>query len=460
MDAAGAWSLAHELNGHARSITGLRFTPNGQRLVSSSGDHTCGQWDVATGTEDRQLVLKHPEHVTALDLSPDGALALTTCDDGNARLWRLADATLLDSVASPGKPFSALGYAPDGQSALLTSYQDKKVYRWNLPGAEVAAPAAAGVVGDSLETLFDFNQLGGLVWTAAYSADGKHLVTIGGNDATLWNRDTLKPVMRYSPHGAVASASMSPDGKLVVTGSWDHSAKIWDAQTGRAIRKLEGGHTGYVNTAEFSPDGTLVLTASDDGTAKLWDIATGKLTGVTFEDHGDRVLSATFSPDGALVLTTSGDKMGRLWDARTGELKKELPGHRWAVLCGRFSADGSLVITGSQDNRAIIWDVAAGQQLVELAGHTAAVTSVAFSPDSTRALTGSQDNNVKLWDARVDRPQGKEILSLAGHQQEVTAVSFSPDGRLALSSSRDGTAIVWLAVDWHNNVAIRSVVNQ
>ena len=63
-------------------------------------------------------------------------------------------------------------------------------------------------------------------------------------------------MVRFSPHGAVASAALSPDGKLVVTGSWDHSAKIWDAATGQAIRKLEGGHTGYVNTAEFSPDGT------------------------------------------------------------------------------------------------------------------------------------------------------------------------------------------------------------
>ncbi|MGD9636574.1 MAG: WD40 repeat domain-containing protein, partial [Pirellulales bacterium] len=456
LDAAGAWSLFHELNGHGRSITGLRFTPNSQRLVSASGDHTCGQWDVATGQEDRNLVLKHPEYVTGVDLSPDGALAITTCDDGSARLWRLSDAQQLQSVASPGKPFSALNYAPDGQSALLTSYQDRKVYRWDLPDAAQEAVTAAA----PLETLFDFNRLGGLVWTATHTSDGKHLLTIGGNDATLWNRDTLKPVMRYSPHGAVASAALSPDGKFVVTGSWDHSAKIWDAQTGHAIRKLEGGHTGYVNTAEFSPDGKLVLTASDDGTARLWDVATGQPNGIVFKGHKDRVLSATFSPDGTRVLTTSGDKLARLWDARTGALEKELSGHRWAVLCGRFSADGALVITGSQDNTAIIWDAATGERRVELAGHTAAVTSVAFSPDASRALTGSQDNSVKLWDARTDHEHGKEILSLVGHQQEVTAVSFSPDGRLALSSSRDGTAIVWLAVDWHNDVALRTVMSQ
>ena len=99
---------------------------------------------------------------------------------------------------------------------------------------------------------------------------------------------TRTPVVRYSPHGAVASAALSPDGRFVATGSWDHSAKIWDAESGRAIRKLDGGHTGYVNAVEFSPTtahATELLTASDDGTARLWNVETGKPTGVIFRGH-------------------------------------------------------------------------------------------------------------------------------------------------------------------------------
>ncbi len=451
------WTLAHELHGHNRSITALRFTPDGQRLVSSSGDHTCGQWDVATGEEIRTLVLKHPDYVTTLDLSSDGTLALTSCDDGVARLWRLVDAQLLEEVKSPGKPFTALSFAPDGRSAVATDNLDRKVYRWPLPAT---ASDAASASAAPLETLLDFEQIGGIVWSAIYSNDGKQLLTIGGNDASLWSLDTRRPTMRFSPHGAIASAALSPDGKLLVTGSWDHSAKIWDAATGHALRKLEGGHTGAINTAEFSPEGSEVLTASDDGTARLWNVATGQLNPVSFAGHTDRVLSATFSPDGSRVLTTSADKTARIWDRQTGQLQQTLAGHDWDVLCGTFSPDGRLVITGSRDFTAVIWDADTGTQLVELAGHTAAVTSVAFSPDATRVLTGSQDYNVKLWDARLDLKRGKEILSLPGHQQEVTSVAFSPDGRLALSSSRDGTAIVWLAVDWHNDVALRTAMSK
>jgi WD40 repeat protein len=457
--AGSGWELARELRGHTRSISALRFLPDGRRLVTASGDHTCGQWDVATGEELQSLALKHPDWVSWIDISTDGTLALTTCDDRQARLWRLADATLIDSLTSPGDPFSAVGFSPDGRRAVLVASVDKKVGIWNMnePGQANVAPQVLGRMqapreapargGEpSLEPLLDFNQTGGLVWSAMFAPDGRHVLTVGGNDAQLWDLDTRRSVVRLSPHGAVASADVSPDGRLVVTGSWDHSAKIWDAATGQAIRKLDGGHAGYINSVEFSADGRELLTASDDGTARLWSIETGRPLDVMFRGHDGRVFSATYSPDAARVLTASGDKTARIWNRTTGQELRKLAGHAWGVLCGRFSPDGLRVITGSEDNTARIWDARTGERIFTLEGHTAPITSVAFSPDGKRVLTGSRDNSAKLWDAET----GKEILSLPGHTQEVTSVNFSPDGREVLTSSRDGTAIIWLAEDWRN----------
>ena len=398
---------------------------------------------MATGEENRKLVLKHDEWVSSLDLSADGKLAITTCDDGFARLWRLADAKVLATAKAAGRPFNSVDFSPDGGTAVLASSEDKVVRTWNVSAAAGATNAAAKT--DTTEPLLDFNKLGGEVWAASFAPDGRHLLTIGGNDAELWDLGTRRAVIRYSPHGAVASAAVSPDGKLIATGSWDHSAKIWDISTGHAIHKLDGGHAGYINSVEFSPDGKQLLTASDDGTARLWDVQSGKPTGPVFKGHTARILSASFSPDGTQVLTVSGDKTARLWETATGnQIGQPFTGHKWAVLCGQFSADGKRIITGSQDKTAIVWDAATGKQLISLEGHTASVTSAAFSPDGTRVVTGSQDNSAKLWDAIT----GKEILSLPGHTQEVTSVSFSPDGRNVLTSSRDGTAIIWLAKDW------------
>ena len=79
---ADEWIAAGELKGHSRTITGLAFSNQGRRLVSSSGDNTCGQWDTQTKTELRDRVLKHGDWVAALALSADGQTALTCCDDG------------------------------------------------------------------------------------------------------------------------------------------------------------------------------------------------------------------------------------------------------------------------------------------------------------------------------------------------------------------------------------------
>jgi WD40 repeat protein/serine/threonine protein kinase len=436
--APGQWALVRELAGHSVAITAVRFTPDGKRLVTASGDHTCGQWDIATGEELLPLVLKHPQWVTSLELSSDGTHALTTCDDGFARVFRLADAAQVAAVKAPRQPYNAAAFSPDGSTAVLTAAGDRQVSLWDLSAALVAANQQPTV-----RPVMDFNKTGEEVWSAKFAADGQHLLTIGGNDAQLWHLDTRKAVVRFSPHGTVASAAISPNGKVIGTGSWDRSVKLWDAASGRAIRKITRAHGGYINSVEFSPDGRQLLTASDDGTAKLWDVASGKAVGQPVRGHTARLLAATFSPDAARILTVSGDKTGRIWDVASGQ-SIELQGHQWAVLCGQFSSDGERVATGSQDKSAIVWNARTGEPIIKLEGHTAAVTSVALSPDGSRALTGSQDNTAKLWDATT----GKEILSLPGHTQEVTSVSFSPDGRNVLTSSRDGTAIIWLAEDW------------
>jgi WD40 repeat protein len=72
----------------------------------------------------------------------------------------------------------------------------------------------------------------------------------------------------------VHSVAFSPDGTRIVTGSWDWTARVWDARTGSLQRELKG-HTGTVWSVAFSPDGTRIVTGSGDWTAKVWDAWTG-----------------------------------------------------------------------------------------------------------------------------------------------------------------------------------------
>lgn len=438
-DDSGQWTERHLWQDHSRRITAAAFLLNSRRALTASLDNSVAQWDLATGKELPSLILKHPEGVTSMALLPDGRRAVTACDDGKLRLWDIETAQTIAEMSSEDDALHFVNVSPDGHQALTTNSVTRKVRLWDLENQrEIFDPKRPR------QAVLDFKRLGGLVWTAVFTPDGSRILSVGGNDARIWEIGSDEEVMSFSPHGAVASAAYSRDGRLIVTASWDNSAKIWDAESGAPLHKLVGGHEGYINSAVFSPDDKTILTAGDDGKVRFWDAESGKLHDGALLGHTAAIRSAAYSADGRFVVTASDDRTARIWDVATQQALCTLKGHEWAVLDAAFTPDGKSVVTGSEDNRANLYNAETGELVRTLEGHTAAVTSVAFSPDGTRVLTGSRDHAVKLWDAQ----SGKEILTLRGHDQEVTSVAFAPDGRSALSSSRDGTAILWLAAEW------------
>ncbi|WP_010585257.1 WD40 domain-containing protein [Schlesneria paludicola] len=434
------------LDGHTRRISSLIFLADGSRLLTASSDNTVGQWNVASKREIPDLILKHPDSILTMHAVPGGNSVVTSCADGLIRIWNTDSAKVIRTLGPFGREVFSISVSVDGKRLLAANSDERTVRLWDLEtGSEIRSPQPGGTLGP----LVDLKRRGGLLWSTAFLPGTDDVLTVGGSDVRLWDAKSGREKMSFSPHGAVASAQFSPEGDLVVTGSWDNTAKIWDARTGHSIRKLENGHTSLINTAVFSPDGNFILTASDDGTAKLWDVESGTVVRA-LEGHGDRVRSGMFSPNGDYIVTTSSDKTARLWNAKSGELIREFKGHEWAVVCVDFSKDGRWIVTGSEDNTARVWNVETAEQLLTLSGHTASVTSVNFSPDSMRIITGGQDQAAKLWDAKT----GKEILTLSRHTEEVTSVAFSPDGHQILTGSRDGTAVIWLSRNWNDTPSV------
>jgi len=213
-----------------------------------------------------------------------------------------------------------------------------------------------------------------------------------------------QPIRTFSGHtGWVNSVAFSPDGRKVLTGSSDQTAKLWDASTAACIRTFRG-HTDYVGSVAFSPDGGKVLTSSCDYTAKLWDASTGACIR-TFSGHTSVVTSAAFSPDGGKVLTGGGDKTAKLWDASTGACIRTFSGHTRWVSSVAFSPDGGKVLTGSWDYTAKLWDASTGA-CIRTFTDTDSVWCLAFSPDGGKVLTGAGwwDSTAKLWDSGLAPP--------------------------------------------------------
>jgi Tol biopolymer transport system component/tRNA A-37 threonylcarbamoyl transferase component Bud32 len=279
----------------------------------------------------------------------------------------------------------------------------------------------------------------GPVRFTAFSPDGRQIVTASyDKSARIWDAATGRQVRLLSGHtDRVLSAAFSPDGRQVVTASTDKSARIWDAATGREVLLLSG-HTERVLCAAFSPDGRQIVTASTDKSARTWDAATGRQV-LLLSGHTDQVTFAAFSPDGRQLVTASTDKSARIWDAATGRQVLLLRGHTDQVTFAAFSADGRQVVTASGDKTARIWDTVTGRQLQLLSGHTDWVASAAFSPDGRQIVTASPDKTARIWDAAT----GRQVLLLSGHTDQLHSAAFSPDGKQIVTASNDKTARIW-----------------
>ncbi|NCS57349.1 MAG: WD40 repeat domain-containing protein, partial [Microcystis aeruginosa G11-04] len=164
----------------------------------------------------------------------------------------------------------------------------------------------------------------------------------------------------------VYSVNFSPDGKTLVSGSWDNTIKLWDVETGQEIRTLKG-HDNSVYSVNFSPDGKTLVSGSADNTIKLWNVETGQEIR-TLKGHDSSVRSVNFSPDGKTLVSGSGDKTIKLWNVETGQEIRTLKGHDSVVYSVNFSPDGKTLVSGSDDKTIKLWNVETGQEIRTLKG--------------------------------------------------------------------------------------------
>jgi WD40 repeat protein/serine/threonine protein kinase len=273
----------------------------------------------------------------------------------------------------------------------------------------------------------------------ALSWDGKTLLT-GSEDGTarLWETATGRPLTGPLAHGgAVQAVALSPDGRLALTGCDDHTARLWEVASGRLLG-APLPHRDKVRAVAFSPEGKTVLTGSDDRTAQFWETATGRPFASPLPHQG-KVTLVAFSPDGKIALTGGQEHVVRLWDPATGRLLRTPLPHDGEVRAATFSADGKCLLTGSSDQMARLWDPGTGQLLLAPIRHANTVQSVAFSPDGETLATGCEDYSARLWEAATGRPLGVPMV----HQGNVGHVVFSPDGQIVMTGADDHAARLW-----------------
>ena len=287
------------------------------------------------------------------------------------------------------------------------------------------------------------------VTSVAFSPDSKILVS-GSFDGTikLWDVATRRSITTL-PTGPVFSLALSPDGTMIAIGS-NYKVNLWDIAIEKNITPLEWPILHYVHSVAFSPDGTMVAAGAGHdsgggGTVRLWDVATGKNI-ANLEGDMSYVWSVTFSPDGTTLAI--GSEVGvTLWDISTKNFDT-LKGYTRRVNSVKYSPDGTILALGTGGDyetaasflggRIYLWQAPSWRNIATLEGHWAGALSVAFSPDGMILASGALDNTVRLWDVAT----GINIATFEAHTEEVRSVAFSPDGTILASGAGDGI-LLW-----------------
>jgi len=209
------------------------------------------------------------------------------------------------------------------------------------------------------------------------------------------------------PRGGIA---YSPDGKYLVTGHSDFTARVWNSQMGEKIVELDK-HIKEVNGAHFSADGKFLVTTSYD-TARVYQVSDWKIIS-EWSSFGDHMYTGVFSPDSQYIITGSNSQIARVWDWRKRQLVTELKSGRprFEISAIAFNRDGSLVVTAGAERVLSLWDARTWQLITTFAGHYYPIRSVGFSPDGKCIVSGG-DPFTLIHTCQVCAPI-KDLVDLA-----------------------------------------------
>ncbi|CDS10720.1 hypothetical protein LRAMOSA11206 [Lichtheimia ramosa] len=359
--------------GHFYNMSSLSYSADGQTIATGGDDGKVKVWNATSGFC-FVTFSDHKSNVTAVDFAKQGKVLFSSSLDGTVRAFDLVRYRNFRTFTSPNPvQFSCLAVDPSGEMVCAGTIDTFEIYLW------------------SVQT-------------------GKLLDILAGHE------------------GPISSLAFSSNGMMLVSGSWDHTARTWDIfGRNKHVESLQ--HQNEVLAVAFRPDGKEIASATLDGQLSLWDVDLAKQVG-TIEGRKD----------------ISGGR--RLNDRTTAENSSS--GKCFNSIC--YTADGSSIIGGGNSKYICIYDIETKVLVKKFQ------ISCNLSLDGTQEYLNSKnmtefgskelmdDDDPSDVEDRLDRTlpgAQRGDLSARRTRQEArtTAVRFSPTGRAWAAATTDGLLI-------------------
>jgi len=326
--------------GHKNWILAVAWSPDGKKLASGCKNSEIRVWDPVSGKQIGKTLSGHRKWITwlcwePLHINPECRKLASASKDATIKIWDTVLSQCLISLSSHLQSVTCIRWG--GNGLIYSASQDRTIKVWRSDD---------GVLCRTLQ--------GHGHWVNTMALNTDYAIRTGS----------------YEPEsGTLQGGSLSEMAKIaqerydnvkgngperLVSGSDDFTLFLWEPEHNKKSIARMTGHQDLINDVKFSPDGRLIASGSFDKSIKLWDGKTGKYIS-SLRGHVQSVYQIAWSSDSRLLCSGSADSTLKVWDAKAKKLLFDLPGHADEVYAVDWSPDGERVASGGKDRVLKIW---------------------------------------------------------------------------------------------------------
>jgi WD40 repeat protein len=419
--------LIHVFEGHQAWVHAVAFDPGGLWLASAGIDTQVLIWDLKE-KKLNQVLRGHKARIWSLAFSSDGKLLASGGDEENVHIWDCSTGNLLHVLPHYAGSLVRLAFHPNGRWIAIGCEDDPRVSVWNAWS------------GEKLTTITSYSHHPS---SLAFDPEG-NLLAIGGRDGSveIWQMagdHQFQYVKMLIGHHHYISVIAFSQHNLLATLSYGEDIRLWNVESGRLLRVIEG-FSRLIGTNAFSPDGRLLLQGDASGKIRIWDMLEHRYI-TRFQGHTGPIWTIEFCPEGKTFATAGDDRCIKLWDVESLHCIKTFAGHLGQIWCLAYQHDGSLLVSGGSPNGIWVWDPATGTGNYELKHFETPddIWSLALDPTGEYLASGHSSGAVIVFEIG----SGKQRFLLPGGTVPVGALRFSSDGKTLMASSNQFLLKYW-----------------
>lgn len=266
----------------------------------------------------------------------------------------------------------------------------------------------------------------------------------------------------------VYSATWTPDGRRLLTGSMSGEFTLWNGMTFN-FESIMQAHESGVRSLKYSHSGEWLLSGDHEGNVKFWQPSLNCVN-VIDKAHRESIRELAFAPSDHKFVTGSDDGLLKIWDFHESSTAESvLKGHGWDVKSVDWHSELGLIVSGSKDNLIKLWDPRSAKNVNTFHGFKNTVMKTTFQPTGTKRLlaAGCRDRTCRILDLRMlhsgpsetgpaaggaggaDMPTrgDRSMAVLRGHDSDVFSLTWHPTHANVVTSGTKTGSIYTFNVD-------------